>query len=112
VYLHTDSNLLDVTLAPLTTATPSRQSAKQEEVALTSQNVQPETLHTTTEHPFLTADRGFVAALDLHIGELVKRLDGSLGQVVALHVRSGSVVRYNLTVAQDHTFAVGADQWV
>jgi hypothetical protein len=45
-------------------------------------------------------------------GEHVQQLDGSTGVVVRLHVVSGTAVRYNLTVADVHTFAVGTDQWV
>jgi len=48
----------------------------------------------------------------LQPGERVRRLDGTWGTVVALHVQSGSAVRYNLTVAEDHTYTVGAGQWV
>ena len=45
-------------------------------------------------------------AEDLRIGEQVQRLDGSYG--VALRHIFGVAVRYNLTVADDHTYAVGA----
>ncbi len=47
-------------------------------------------------------------AEDLRIGEQVQRLDGSYGVVVALRHLFGVAVRYNLTVADDHTYAVGA----
>ncbi len=47
-------------------------------------------------------------AEDLRIGEQVQRLDGSYGVVVALRHIFGVAVRYNLTVADDHTYAVGA----
>jgi hypothetical protein len=57
-------------------------------------------------------DRGWVSAQDLHPGEQVQRLDGSVGIVISLHVVAGTAVRYNLTVQDVHTFAVGADQWV
>ena len=71
-----------------------------------------ETLHTTDEHPFLTTDRGFVSAEDLRIGEQIRQLDGGYGVVVALQHIFGVAVRYNLTVQDDHTYAVVADQWV
>ena len=71
-----------------------------------------ETLHTTDEHPFLTTDRGFVSAEDLRIGEQIRQLDGGYGVVLALQHIFGVAVRYNLTVQDDHTYAVGADQWV
>ncbi len=72
----------------------------------------PETLHTTTEHPFLTADRGFVAAQTLRVGEQVVRGDGGAGVVTAVGVTPGAAVRYNLTVQDLHTYLVGDDQWV
>ena len=71
-----------------------------------------ETLRTTDEHPFLTTDRGFVSAEDLRVGEQIRQLDGGYGVVVALQHIFGVAVRYNLTVQDDHTYAVGADQWV
>ncbi len=67
---------------------------------------------TTEEYPFLTTDRGFVGAEDLRIGEQIRQLDGGYGVVVALQHIFGVAVRYNLTVQDDHTYAVGADQWV
>ena len=69
-------------------------------------------LHTTDEHPFLTTDRGFVSAEDLRVGEQIRQLAGGYGVVVALQHIFGVAVRYNLTVQDDHTYAVGADQWV
>ncbi|HEV2237494.1 MAG TPA: hypothetical protein VGR57_12600 [Ktedonobacterales bacterium] len=36
-----------------------------------------ETIHTTANHPWLTADRGWVLAGDLRLGERVVRLDGA-----------------------------------
>ena len=35
-----------------------------------------ETIHTTANHPWLTADRGWVLAGDLRVGEAVVTLDG------------------------------------
>jgi hypothetical protein len=69
-------------------------------------------VHTTTEHPFLTTDRGWVDAQDLVPGKHVQQLDGGIGVVVGTHVVVGIDVRYNLTVQDMHTYAVGANQWV
>ncbi len=82
VFVHHDTNLLDVTLSTPTTATTKasqpgqdHSSSKQQaaEVAAHGSQAPPatETLHTTTEHPFLTTDRGFVPALLLRLGEMV-----------------------------------------
>ena len=71
-----------------------------------------EILHTTTEHPFLTVELGWVNAQDLKPGEHVRRLDGTVGVVVGTQVVAGVAVRYNLTVANEHTYAVGTGLWV
>jgi hypothetical protein len=118
VFINHDSNLLDVTLAIVPAAKSATQatSTKQRSADVASHGSQAptatETLHTTTEHPFLTTDRGWVNAQDLVPGERVQQLDGSVGVVVSLRVVAGTAVRYNLTVTDVHTFAVGADQWV
>ncbi len=46
----------------------------------------------------------------LRVGEQIRQLDGGYGEVVALQHIFGVAVRYNLTVQDDHTYAVGADQ--
>lgn len=45
-----------------------------------------ETLHTTTEHPFLTQKLGWVNAQDLHTGLHVRTLTGTLGVVVGTYM--------------------------
>jgi Pretoxin HINT domain len=118
VMINHDNNLLDVTLAADPNAMPSQATDtqnKEQEAATAAHGSQApptETIHTTTEHPFLTAELGWVNAQDLKPGEHVRRLDGSLGVVVAVTATPGQAVRYNLTVAQDHTFVVGQGQWV
>jgi hypothetical protein len=42
----------------------------------------------------------------------VLRADGSYGVVATLVVVPGAMWLYNLTVSQDHTYAVGQDQWI
>jgi hypothetical protein len=60
----------------------------------------------------LAVDRGWVQAGDLHVGEQVVRLHGSTNTVAAVRVVPGQADMYNLTVANDHTYAVGDDQAV
>ncbi len=116
VFVNHDTNLLDVTLAPAPTVHQGNHaSTKQQGAALASHGSQAppdEVLHTTTEHPFLTAELGWVNAQDLQPGEHVRRMDGSLGVVVGVTVVPGAAVRYNLTVANEHTYLVGQGQWV
>jgi hypothetical protein len=71
-----------------------------------------ETIHTTANHPWLTAGRGWVPAGDLHVGEAVVTLDGGTSTVATVRVVPGQVDYYNLTVANDHTYAVGDTQAV
>lgn len=71
-----------------------------------------ETVHTTYKHPWLTTDRGFVKAGDLHVGERVVRLDGSTAVVAAERTVPGAADYYNLEVSRLHTFAVGASRYV
>ncbi len=105
VFIHHDTNALDVTIAPLkqpaptTDASDTHMTATEAVVANHAPRPppsalgMPETLHTTTEHQFLTADRGFVAAQTLRVGEQVVRGDGSLGVVTAVRVTPEEAVR-------------------
>jgi Pretoxin HINT domain len=117
VFVNQDADLVNVTIAPVQT-TPqgsSTSTTKQQDAAVAAHGAQAppaETLQTTSEHPFLTAELGWVAAGDLQLGEHVRRIDGSLGVVVAVAVTPGIAARYNLTVQDDHTYLVGQGQWV
>lgn len=53
-----------------------------------------------------------MAAGDLQPGEPLVTLGGGTGSVVWVHVVPGQAERYDLTVAHDHTYAVGAGLWV
>jgi hypothetical protein len=99
VWSHVDSDLVNVMLVPLE---PSASLA----------NERGELLHTTSRHPFLTKEAGFVPAGQLQIGMHVVQGDGNMGVVMMIQVVPGSMIMYNLEVAQDHTFLVGYDQWV
>jgi hypothetical protein len=77
-----------------------------------SQAPPAETVHTTEKHRWLTVDRGWVKAGELTVGEQVQRLDGSTATVMKLEVVPGEEDRYDLTVSNIHTFAVGEGQVV
>lgn len=47
-------------------------------------------IHTTPNHPWLSADHGWLLAGDLHLGEPVRLLDGGTAMVVALHAAPGT----------------------
>ena len=46
------------------------------------------------------------------LGMHILRADGRVGVVTGWKVVAGTKVMYNLEVAQDHTFTVGAGMWV
>lgn len=71
-----------------------------------------DTVHTTANHPWLTADRGWVPAGELRSGETVKTLAGGTATVAWVQPVAGQVDMYTLTVANDHTFAVDTQQAV
>jgi len=129
VFINNDNNLLDVTLAlPSTnqkipasdTLTDKQQiSAVQSYTTQTGPVALPstypastETIHTTTEHPFLTTDRGFVDAVKLILGEHIKTVDGTVGTVVTVQALPGVATRFNLAVKDIHSFTVGDGHWV
>lgn len=70
-----------------------------------------ERIETTPEHPFY-ANKSWVAAADLRIGDGVRRADGSIGLVDSVRVERRTQRMYNLTVARAHTFFVGDDGWL
>lgn len=69
-------------------------------------------MHTTEEHPFYTLEHGFVPVRNLKRGMHVLQADGQIGVITGRKVVPGTKVMYNLEVAHDHTFAVGAGQWI
>ena len=71
-----------------------------------------EVIHTTANHPWLSADHGWLLAGDLHVGEPVRLLDGGTATVVALRTLPGVGPMWDLTLDSVHTFAVGATQAV
>lgn len=113
VFIDDDTDRLDVMLR----ATPTRGPPITAKGQHTQPQTQPiataeETIHTTASHPWLSADCGFVRAGVLRIGEQVVRADGTTATVVGLRVVSGAANMWDLTVANVHTFAVGAGAYV
>jgi hypothetical protein len=131
VWINHDDDLLDVTLASSDSQQPLAVgigATKQKEVAVVGHGLRAspsdtatnpggnapvtETIHTTAKHPWLTADRGWVKAGDLQLGERVVREDGSNATIVTLYDLPGAADYYNLTIGQLHTYAVGDGQYV
>ena len=66
---------------------------------------------TTPEHPFYVNCKGWTAAKDLRIGDLV-RGEGTQWHAVEGIAPSGEVTLvYNMRVADFHTYFVGSDEW-
>lgn len=99
VWEHEDADLVDVSIMP----------TMQSSVLFAGT---PEVIHTTSKHPFLTVEEGFIPVSQLRIGMHVMQANGSVGIVTAIRPVSEGVIMYNLEVAQDHTFIVGDDQWI
>jgi hypothetical protein len=74
--------------------------------------VDGETIETTPEHPFYTADGEWVPAVNLRVGDEVYRADGSYGLVEAISFAYRPQGMYNLTVEGAHTYFVGGGQWL
>jgi len=101
VWINHDHDLVDLTITTTAKGQHGKVATKTSEV-----------VHTTSEHPFFTAEQGFVAAGKLKLGMHVLRADGSVGMITGWKAVPGTQVMYNLEVANDHTFTVGSGQWV
>ncbi len=101
VFLDHDNDLVDVTLTTIHRTQQGRGVSRQSEV-----------IHTNKKHPFLTKEKGFLPVGQIKLGMHVLRADGTYGVVTGWKVVAGSMTMYNLEVAQDHTFTVGAGEWV
>lgn len=101
VWIHTDNDLVDLTLTTKTHAPHS-----------TVTTTTSETIHTNKKHPFFTEEQGFVPVGQLKLGMHVLRADGRYGVITGYKVVPGAKTMYNLEVARDHTFTVGVGQWV
>jgi len=77
-----------------------------------SESTRTEVVHTTTNHPWLSADHGWLIASFLHIGESVRQADGSVATVVAVKSVPGTADMWDLTVSTLHDVAVGNGAFV
>ncbi|HVB24546.1 MAG TPA: RHS repeat-associated core domain-containing protein [Ktedonobacteraceae bacterium] len=100
IWLNHDVDLVDLTLVATV------------EKAHDKPTKQDELIHTNEKHPFLTKEKGFIPVSQLKLGMHVLEANGSYGVVAKLVVVPGAMWMYNLTVAQDHTYAVGLEQWI
>jgi RHS repeat-associated protein len=98
IWINHDNDLVDLTL---TTKGPASKTYETSE-----------TLHTNKKHPFLTVEQGFVPVGQLKLGMHVVEADGLISEVTGWKSVPGTQTMYNLEVAQDHTYMVGAGQWV
>ncbi len=71
-----------------------------------------ETVVTTPEHPFYTAEGEWVPAADLQPGDEIRAAEWGSGTVEKVEFSLRPRVMYNFTVAQAHTYFVGRDQWL
>jgi hypothetical protein len=65
-----------------------------------------EIISTTGEHPFWTADKGWVEARDLTLGSLLQTEDGRIIDVDKIEQRKGDFTVYNFKVGGFHTYFV------
>ena len=68
-----------------------------------------ETIDTTTNHPFYVDSKGWVAAGDLEVGDILVNADGNEVEVTNLELEklAEPITVYNLDVADFHTYFVG-----
>lgn len=127
-YINHDNNLLAVTLQTVSPALNAQASAgsavKRRDAAVVAHgahappavasapSTHDETIQTTTNHPWLTADHGWILASFLRVGEPVQRVDGSTAVVVAVRAEPGAASMWDLTISNVHTFAVGNGAYV
>ena len=71
-----------------------------------------EQLETTPGHPFYVRYYGWVEAGELHVGDRIRKVDGSYGVVQSVLVVHQPQPMYNLTVETAHTYFVGDLRWL
>lgn len=100
IWVHDDDDLVDLTIMPVS------------QPFVLAVRLKSELVHTTSKHPFLTEEDGFVPAGQLLVGMHVLQADGSVGVITMIQRVPGNRMMYNLEVAHDHTFMVGEGQWI
>ncbi len=98
VWIHQDNDLVDLTITHVTHARGAKPVS--------------EVIHTNKKHPFLTVEKGFLPVAQIKLGMHVREADGQVRVISGWKVVPGVQTMYNLEVAQDHTFVVGAGMWV
>ncbi len=73
-------------------------------------STQNETITTTSSHPFLIAEQGWVEAGKLQRGDRIQTQSGTFITVDRIESRNEKAMVYNLVVEGTHTFYVGNDQ--
>jgi hypothetical protein len=68
-------------------------------------------IRTTGEHPFYVANRGWIAANELAVGDLLLSYDGQILPVEDLLDTGEYEPVYNVRVAEYHTYFVGEAEW-
>jgi hypothetical protein len=66
---------------------------------------------TTAEHPFYVYNRGWVAAGELHVGDLLCCEDGNWRTVEDVRDTGKIQTLYNMRVVDHHTYFVGSPEW-
>jgi hypothetical protein len=81
------------------------------EAPLWSLRVRGQEIHTTAEHPFYVAGRGWQCVAELRVGELLCSHDGQTVRVDAVFKTATYAKVYNVRVAEYHTYFVGTPGW-
>ena len=71
-----------------------------------------ETIETTPEHPFYTAEGEWVPAADLQPGDEIRTAEWGSGTVERVGFSLRPQMMYNFTVVEAHTYFVGDKQWL
>jgi len=66
---------------------------------------------TTPRHPFRAEGRGWTTAAERMEGDRLRDPDGRLAVVAGVEDAGEVAAVYNLRVADDHTYFVGAEGW-
>ena len=68
-------------------------------------------IETTPEQPFYVDGKGWTAAQELEVGDLLISTDGKLTAVEELRFTSDKQPVYNMSITNDHTYFVGDANW-
>ncbi len=71
-----------------------------------------EMIETTPEHPFYTADGEWIKAMELQVGDEIRRANWAIGEVESILFTAQPQRMYNFTVATAHSYFVGKKQYL